>query len=240
MSGLTHHPRQRVPRFDLIHAESTSNGSWSVPASPAFNAGDLALAFGFAEDNTSTPPSDTTPTGWTKLATTTAVDGSQAARATTYWKELDGTENSTTISDFVNQDADKTLIIVLRPVSAQVVTVSSVGIAMDHEEAGTAPATSSVSLSGVTEKFIVGLAVCFCGEGTAGSLDLTADGGFACTPGVGEGDLYEENDTDPSQIIFWSAALWKNGDEPASVSAAVGDAADEWNSTFAAAVEIEI
>jgi|DEB0MinimDraft_3_1074331.scaffolds.fasta_scaffold79172_2 hypothetical protein len=238
MSGaLSSHNGHRIPSFDVITAGSTANGSLIVGAL-GIRSGDLAVALGVAEDNTTTPPSDTTPTGVTKHNTGTVVLASTAARASLYSRICDGTENSTTITGFVNQDGDRLWYAFLRPRNCTVESVASLGMDFDFDASGTAPATSSVSLSGLSERFVIGWHGIF-GRDTGG-FDVTGATGFSCSPGVGSGNIFEQNDSTPNTLAWAALSIWRSGFEPASLSAAIGDVMNDWCFTFAAALEIEI
>jgi len=230
-------PSQRPPSFDVITAGRTSAGSLTLGAL-GIQSGDLGVALGVAEDNTSSAPSNTTPSGWTNHATGTVTLASDAARATLYSRICDGTENSTTISNFVNQDNERLWYAFLRPQNCTVVSVASLGLDFDFDKSGTAPATSSVSLSGLSERLVIGWHGVF-GRDSVG-FDVTGATGFSCSPGVGSGDILDNNDTIGPTISWAAISSWRNGFEPSSLSAAIGDVADDWFFTFAAALEIEI
>lgn len=237
MSGLAPSPSARIPSFDVIVSDEDALGDINVGAL-GIRSGDLAVAFAVAEDNTTTPPSDTTPTGWTKHTTGTVVLASTAARTSLYSRICDGTENSTTISGFVQQDAERLWYAFLRPRNCTVESVASLGMVFDFDQSGTAPATSSLSLSGLSERFVIGWHGIF-GRDTTG-FDVTGATGFSCSPGVGSGNIYEVNDSDPSQLYWTALSAWRSGFEPSSLSAAIGDVMNDWCFTFATALEIEI
>lgn len=97
---------------------------------PSTNAGDLAILFQSAFNNSTTPPTDVAPSGWTKISDTTDATN-PAGRMSVYYKILVAGDSNSTISVITGTNVQQSQIQVYRPNTAinslQISTINSQG-----------------------------------------------------------------------------------------------------------------
>ena len=135
--------------FTYISQTQASNVSSSASLTvPTVQAGDFLILFnGCGTNNSTTPPTLVSPSGWTNIynfSTTT----SPANRQSCFYKIATGSEGGTTITGMASGLAGNTLeLIVYRP-NASIITVTPGTVT--SQGTGAVPTNQTLTLSGIT------------------------------------------------------------------------------------------